>query len=342
VELNPRFRFENFVVGPSNRVAHAAAIAVSELPAKTYNPLFIHGQPGVGKTHLIHAMAHRIQASSRLRVGYISSVDLVQPDLPPQAGSADGFRSQCRSLDVLILDDIQFLSTKERGQLELFHAINEFLESQKQIIFASRSHPRDTAGIQERLASRLQWGLVACVEPPGFETRVSILLRKAHLRQREIPLEVAEFMANHLRDSVRELEGALLRVFSLAEFRGCSVDLEVARAALHDLLTEERHAGTVTIATILRIVQDYYGVKPKDFLSRSKVRSLTLARHVGMYLSRHLTQLSLQEIGMHFGGRDHTTVLYAEDRISRMRSTHPQISADLQVLKNRILSPPLY
>lgn len=335
--LNPDCTFENFVVGRSNRVSHAAAIAISDYPGKTYNPLFIHGEPGVGKTHLLHAICHRILSTTRLRVRCAPASELLQ-ELTEASRSPDArAHTRISPFEVLVLDDLQFLPPAEHTQLELLRTFNAFLEQGRQIVLSSRTHPRDTPGLQARVASRFQWGLVTCMEAPGFETRVSILLRKARLRSFELPLDVAELLADRVQDSVRELEGALLRVLSLAAFNKCPPSLELARLALRDLGDDETSHGTITIAHILRAVQEYYQIRPRDLISRSKVRSLVLPRQVGMYLARHLTPLSLDEVGLHFGGRDHTTVLYAEDRISRLRQTDPRLRSDLQALKNRLL-----
>ena len=335
--LHAEYTFENFVVGPSNRVAHAAAIAVSEYPAKTYNPLFIHGELGVGKTHLLHAISHRILDTTTLRMRYFKAEEfLTEYTTSATSGSLEAFRARCREVDVLILDDVHFLSKKEKTQGELFHTFNALIEEQKQMIISSRSHPRDTAGIEARLASRFQWGLVVSIDPPSFQTRVAILMRKAHLRGFELSTEVAEFIARHVAENVRELEGALLRVISLSGFKGASLNMEMARLALQDVHEEDCSPGTVTVAEIIRAVQEYYHLKVRELLARSKARSLVLPRQVGMFLARELTQLSLEEIGVHFGGRDHTTVLYAAERITKLKTQNPQIRADLQLLKKRI------
>lgn len=348
VDLHPDYTFENFVVGRSNRVAHAAAIAVSDYPGKTYNPLFLHGEPGVGKTHLIHAIGHRIRATTRLRVRCVPAAGFFQDigeamsrgwmSRGSVAHEKPGREVEHLPYDVLVIDDLQFLPPAERTQLELLRTFNALLESGRQIIIASRTHPRETPGLQERLASRFQWGLVSCVEPPGFETRVSIVLRKARLRSFELPLDVAELIADRVQDSVRELEGALLRVLSLASFNKSPANLELAKLALRDFGEEEGRTGTITIALILRAVQQHYQIRPRDLVSRSKVRSIVLPRQVGMFLARQLTPLSLEEIGLHFGGRDHTTVLYADARINRLRQSDPRIRADIQALKHRLMA----
>jgi chromosomal replication initiator protein len=336
-ELNSDFTFETFVVGPSNRVAHAASIAVSDYPGKTYNPLFIYGESGVGKTHLLHAICHRILATTRLRIAYLTSEDFLNQYIASVVDSnLDHFRSQCRDTDVLVIDDLQFLSSKDKTQDELFHTFNVLMEEQKQMILSSRSSPGDATGIQDRLTSRLRWGLVTRMEAPMFETRVAILVRKARWKNYELPMDVAEFVAAHVGGNVRELEGALSCVLSVASFQKAQLNLAVAKDALSETLVEEKSTGAVTIANILQAVESYYQVKPKDLLCRTKVRSIVFPRQVGMFLARELTQLSLAEIGMHFGGRDHTTVLYATERIHEILQANPAIRRDIQVLKSRI------
>jgi chromosomal replication initiator protein len=335
-KLKKEFTFENFVVGPSTRVAHAAARAVSDAPAKAYNPLFLYGEPGVGKTHLLQAVCHRILATTRLRVGYVSSSDIQFTEDGPPRPVSSGLPSHWKEADVLVIDDLQFLPNKESLQNRLFHTVNTLLEANKQILLASRSHPRSTENIPERLASRFQWGLVAQLQSPSFNTRVDILLRKAHLRGCELPLEVAEFLADRIRDNPRALEGALVQALTFTHIHRAPLDLATARLALENLSDACRPTGITTIAQILQAVQEYYQIRPKDLLSRSKIRSLVYARQMGMYLARQLTSMSLQEIGMHFGGRDHTTVLYSTARIEKMLKSERTTRADFNTLKNRI------
>lgn len=334
-KLKREFTFENFVVGPSTRVAHAAARAVSDSPAKAYNPLFLYGEPGVGKTHLVQAVCHRILATTRLRVGYVSSSDIQLNDDGPPAGSA-GLPVRWQETDVLVIDDLQFLPAKESIQSRLFHTVNSLLETNRQILLASRSHPRDAENIPERLASRFQWGLVAHLQSPSFHTRMDILLRKAHLHGCELPLEVAEFLADRIRDNPRALEGALVQTMTFSSIHGAPLDLTTARLALENLSDGSRPSGLTTIAEILQAVQEYFQIRPKDLLARCKTRSLVYPRQMGMYLARQLTTMSLQEIGMHFGGRDHTTVLYSTDRIARRLKSEASTRADLHALESRV------
>jgi chromosomal replication initiator protein len=336
-ELNPNFTFETFVSGSPNQVAHAAGVAVSENPGKAYNPLFIYGDRGLGKTHLLHAICHRLFHFARLRVTYFTAESFTTRFVSSiTEKKTEEFRQLCSSSDVLVLDDIHFLNGKEKTQDELFCTLNELLEAQKQVVVSSVCSPKETAGMQERLVSRFRWGLVARMERPDFETRVAVLLRKAHSYGHDLPLDVAEFIAKHFVDSLREIEGALARVVSVATLEESGFSLAVARSALRELLEEEQHVGAVTVSQILQTVQEHYKIRPRELLSRSKVRVLVHARQMGMYLARELTPLSLEEIGAHFGGRDHTTVLYALERIRDKLMTKPQVQGDLHLLKNRI------
>lgn len=338
-ELNAEFTFDNFVVGPPNRVAQAAAIAVCDDLGRSYNPLFVYGEPGVGKTHLLHAICHRLIKLERLKITYLSSEEFLNQFITSVMSSTrESFRSSCRETDVLVLDDIQFLAQKEKTQDELFHTFNVLMEEKKQIILSSRSSPRETAGLQGRLASRFQWGLVTRMDIPNFELRVAILLSKARRRHVDLPIEVAEFIAENLTESIRELEGALARITTVASLKAGPINLAAAQQCLHEILTQDPVTGTITVAQILEAVQRHYHLKPKDLLARSKVRSRVLPRQVGMYLTRRLTQLSLEEIGMHFGGRDHTTVLYSAERIEHLQKTNTQVRRDVRELKDRIES----
>jgi len=338
-DLNPQFTFENLVSGPPNRVAHAASIAVSELPGPSYNPLFIYGDRGLGKTHLLQGICHRLFQQTHLKVSFFTS-EAFTSRFVASAGDASlkSFREQWRETDVLVVDDVHFLAEKERTQDELFHTLNTLLSSQKQVVLSSVSSPHETTGMQDRLLSRFKWGLVTRLERPDFELRVAVLLRKARSFGYELPAEVAEFIAKHVVDNLREVEGALARVVSVASLQRSPICLDIAHLALRELLAEEQTTGTVTVGQILQAVQSYYKVRPKDLLSRSKVRSLVYARQMGMYLARELTPLSLEGIGAHFGGRDHTTVLYAMDRINAQLKTKPQVRGDLQLLRNRLAS----
>jgi chromosomal replication initiator protein len=338
-DLNSKFSLDNFVAGPPNRVAHAAAIAVSEFPGKSYNPLFIYGDRGVGKTHLLQAICHRLFHFTRSKVVYFTSEAFLSQFVSALSDSSlEDFRAVCRRADALVIEDVHFLAHKEKTQDELFYTLNELLGAQKQVIVSSVCSPRETPGIQERLVSRFKWGLVTRLERPDFEMRVAVLLRKAHGYGQELPIEVAEFIAKHVTDNLREVEGALARVVSVASLHQCPIGLDIARMALSELLEEEQTSGTITVGQILNAVRDYYQIRSKDLLSRSKVRALVHARQMGMYLSRQLTPMSLEEIGAHFGGRDHTTVLYGLERITDQLKTQPQVRGDLQLLKSRLSS----
>jgi chromosomal replication initiator protein len=338
---NADFTFENFVVGPNSRIAHAAVLATSESPGTTYNPLFIHGDAGVGKTHLLHALAHRILNTTRLKVRFLTALDFVQ-NFTQHARNFDLENHQRAYLeaDVLIIDDVQFLAAKEKTQIELLRVFNALTDRGKQIVLSSRAAPRALSGMAQRLSSRFQAGLVAAIDSPGYDARVAIVLRKARIRSIDLPSEVGEFLASSVHGGVRELEGALLRVLNHATFHGTSPTLPVARAALQEAVHESPVVRSVTIHEILAAVQGYYGIKPKDLIARSKARSVTLPRQIAVFLIRQLTNHSLQEVGLYLGGRDHSTILYSEDRIAKLRQTDAKIRGDLQALRAIILSPP--
>jgi chromosomal replication initiator protein len=338
-DLNQEFTFDNFVVGASNRFAHAGAIAVSDGPGATYNPLFLCGEPGVGKTHLLHALCHRLLENTSLRVTFLTSEEFLNDFIAAVTSSRiEEFRSRCRDTDVLVVDGVQFLAKKEKTQEELFHTFNALADSRRQIVLASTLYPKESSGLEERLASRFRGGFLARLEAPEFETRIAILGRKARVRGMDLASDVAELLARHAGENPRELEGVLTRLMTVASLRNAPLDMETARLTIREVLDEARSRGTITIAQILRTVQDYYELKPKDLLSRSKLRSLVLPRQVGMYLARKLTPLSLEEIGMHFGGKDHTTVIYAITRIEKLRQSTVQVQTDLAALKQQILT----
>jgi chromosomal replication initiator protein len=338
-DLNPAFTFASFVAGPCNRVAHAAALAVAEAPGDCYNPFFVYGERGVGKTHLLHAICHQLWQLSRPRIAYFSS-DAFTSQFVASLGSSDlkAFRERCRDTEVLVLDDIHFLARKERTQEELFHTINALLDAHKQIIVSSVGSTRDTDGIHERILSRFRSGLATRIDPPDPETRLAVLLTKAAALQQALPLNVAEFISERVSGNLREIEGALARLLNVASLRQSSLDIESARIALREIRDDDPLAGCITISQILHTVQEYFDIKPRELLSRSKVRALVHARQVGMHLARQLTPLSLAEIGMHFGGRDHTTVLYALSRIEDHLASKPSLRADIERLTSRLSS----
>jgi chromosomal replication initiator protein len=336
-KLNREYTFETFIVGSSNRVAHAAALAVSESPGKAYNPLSLYGSSGVGKTHLLHAICHRIVTTTRLRVS-CATAESVFEDVSASIDGSSVFPENSRLLDfdVIAIDDLEFTTSRERVQQAFFRFLELAVEKRIQLIVSSPVHPRSVQGLLPRFSLRFGWGLALELETPGLEGRVAILVRKAHQRQHDLPVEVAESLAARVTGSIRELEGTLLRLLSYASFTGAPLSLDTARLALRELFDEPQAAPGVTMGRILSTVQEHYRIKPRDLLARSKARGVVLPRQVAMYLARQHTHLSLEEIGLHFGGRDHTTVLYAEERMTKLLRDDPEIRATLQVIESRL------
>jgi chromosomal replication initiator protein len=326
--VNPEFTFDNFVEGKSNQLAKAAARQVADNPGKAYNPLFVYGGVGLGKTHLMHAVANAIKARRPdARVAYVHSERFVGDMVRAlQHNTIADFKQAYRSLDALLIDDIQFFAGKDRSQEEFFHTFNALLESQNQIILTCDRYPKEVAGLEERLKSRFGWGLTVAIEPPELETCVAILKSKAQAVHVELPDEVAFFIAKRIRSNVRELEGALRRVIANARFTGQPITLEFAKEALKDLLTLQ--AKLVTIENIQKTVADYFKVRVADLLSQRRNRSIARPRQVAMTLAKELTQHSLPEIGDAFGGRDHTTVMHACKRIRELQDTEQRMRED--------------
>ena len=328
VRLNPESTFEAFVEGKSNHFAKAAAIQVAENPGKAYNPLFIYGGVGLGKTHLMHAVGHQIKARNPdARIAYVHSERFVGDMVRAlQHNQMNEFKASYRTLDALLIDDIQFFANKDRSQEEFFHTFNALLESQNQIILTCDRYPKEVAGLEERLKSRFGWGLTVAIEPPELETCVAILISKAQAARVELPDEVAFFIAKRIRSNVRELEGALRRVIANAHFTGKPITLEFAKEALKDLLTLQ--AKLVTMENIQKTVADYFKIRVADLLSQRRNRSIARPRQMAMMLSKELTQHSLPEIGDAFGGRDHTTVMHACKRIRELQDTEQRVRED--------------
>jgi chromosomal replication initiator protein len=326
--LNPDFTFASFVEGKSNQLARAAAQQVAENPGRAYNPLFLYGGVGLGKTHLMHAVAHLVKARDvEARVAYVHSERFVGDMVRAlQHNSMNEFKTAYRSLDALLIDDIQFFAGKDRSQEEFFHTFNELLEGQHQVILTCDRYPKEVDGLEERLKSRFGWGLTVAIEPPELETCVAILMTKAHAASVALPDEVAFFIAKRIRSNVRELEGALRRVIANSRFTGHPITLEFAKEALRDLL--QLQAKLVTIENIQKTVADYYKVRMADLLSKRRNRSVARPRQVAMALAKELTTHSLPEIGDAFGGRDHTTVLHACKRIRELRGSEQRITED--------------
>ncbi len=326
--FNPDFTFATFVEGKSNQLARAAAVQVGENPGKAYNPLFIYGGVGLGKTHLMHAAGQLMrQRNSSARIAYVHSERFVSDMVRAlQHNSMAEFKQAYRTLDGLLIDDIQFFAGKDRSQEEFFHTFNALLEGQQQIILTCDRYPKEVAGLEERLKSRFGWGLTVAIEPPELETCVAILIGKARASGDALPEEVAFFIAKRIRSNVRELEGALRRVLATARFTGRPITLEFAREALKDLLALQDRL--VTIDNIQKTVAEYYKIRMADMLSKRRSRSIARPRQVAMALARELTNHSLPEIGDAFGGRDHTTVLHACDRVKDLRDSDRRVGED--------------
>lgn len=326
--LNSTFVFDNFVEGKSNQLARAASTQVAENPGKAYNPLFIYGGVGLGKTHLMHAVGNLIlEHNPSAKVLYTHSERFVADMVRAlQSNMIGEFKSYYRSLDVLMIDDIQFFAGKERSQEEFFHTFNALLEGQQQVILTSDRYPKEIAGVEERLKSRFGWGLTVAIEPPELETRVAILMSKAESVQMDLPHEVAFFIAKRIRSNVRELEGALKRVMANANFTGSAITIDFVRESLKDLLALQDKL--VTIENIQKTVAEYFNIKVSDLLSKRRSRSVARPRQMAMTLAKELTNHSLPEIGDAFGGRDHTTVLHACRTIRAMLDTEGNVQED--------------
>jgi chromosomal replication initiator protein len=333
--LNPRYTFDSFVVGSSNQFACAAARAVAERPSKAYNPLYIYGGVGLGKTHLMHAIGHYIlQRNSRLQLAYMSSerfmnelVNAIRYDRTIQ------FRQKYRSIDVLLMDDVQFIAKWERTQEEFFHTFNALYDVQKQIVITSDCPPRDIPTIQERLHSRFQWGLIADIQAPDLETKIAILRKKAEIYLPSIPDAVAMYLASSVRSSIRELEGALIRLSARASLDGIDaseIDIAYAQEVLRDIVTDERKA--ITSEMIIRAVCNHFGLKPPQLKSKNNSRAIAEPRQIAMYVCKELTGLSLPQIGKDFGGKHHTTVLHSIRKIAALRKKDTSISATISKL----------
>lgn len=335
--LNRTFTFANFVEGKSNQLARAAAIQVAENPGQAYNPLFIYGGVGLGKTHLMHAIGHSIlERNPDAKVLYLHSERFVADMIKAlQRNAMNDFKRYYRSLNALLIDDIQFFAGKDRSQEEFFHTFNSLFDSQQQIVLTCDRYPKEIEGLEERLKSRFGWGLTTAVEPPELETRVAILMTKAEEAKIHVPEEVAFFIGKHIQSNVRELEGALKRVLANAHFTGQPVTIDFAREALKDLLSLQ--AKLITPENIQRTVAEYYKIKLSDLLSKRRNRSLARPRQIAMALAKDLTNYSLPEIGEAFGGRDHTTVLHACRKIKELMVSNLDIQEDYKNLL-RILS----
>jgi len=336
-QLNPRYIFETFVIGASNRFAHAAAVAVAEAPAKAYNPLFIYGESGLGKTHLLHAIgAYAKELYGSIRVRYVSSEEFTNDFINSiRDDKASVFQRRYRDLDVLLVDDIQFLENKERTQEEFFHTFNTLYNANKQIVISSDRPPKQLTTLEDRMRSRFEWGLITDIQPPELETRIAILRKKAAQDKLNASDDVLEYIASKISTNIRELEGALIRVTAFASLNRQSVNLSLAEIVLKDLIPNE-NIPTITGATIMAQTAAYFSLTIDDLCGTSRSRVLVNARQIAMYLCRELTELSLPKIGQTFGGRDHTTVMHADRKIRQLMAERRSIYNQVTELTNRI------
>jgi chromosomal replication initiator protein len=335
--LNPKYVFETFVIGSSNRFAHAAAVAVAEAPAKAYNPLFVYGGSGLGKTHLLHAIGHYAQSIGTARtVRYVSTEEFTNDFINSlRDDKTQAFQRRYRDVDILLVDDIQFLENRERTQEEFFHTFNTLHNANKQIVISSDRSPKQLSTLEDRLRTRFEWGLLTDIQPPDLETRIAILRKKAAQEKLNAPPDVLEFIASKIQSNIRELEGALIRVTAFASLNRQPVDMGLAEIVLKDLIP----AGggpEITAAQIMGATADYFGLSLDDLRSQSRSRVLVNARQVAMYLCRELTDLSLPKIGQEFGGRDHTTVMHADRKIRQQMAERRSLYNQIAELTNRI------
>ncbi len=337
--LNPKYSFDSFVIGNGNRFAHAASLAVAEAPAKAYNPLFIYGGVGLGKTHLMHAIGHFIQqATPRSKVLYLSSEKFTNDLINSiRDDKTVDFRNKYRNIDVLLIDDIQFLAGKERTQEEFFHTFNALHEANKQLVISSDRPPKEIPTLEERLRSRFEWGLIADIQPPDLETRIAILRKKAESDNLSIPNDVMHYIASNIDTNIRELEGALIRVVAYSSLIDKEISVSLTTEALKDILPSTR-PRQITINLIQETVAHYFKLKIEDFSAKKRTRTVAFPRQVAMYLCRELTDCSLPKIGEEFGGRDHTTVMHAHDKISTGKQTDPRLANTLKELTKRLES----
>jgi len=336
ININRKYTFEEFVAGSSNQFAYAAAMAVANNPATTYNPLFIYGGVGLGKTHLVNAIGNAIlKKSQNMRVCYYTSEKFMNELINSlRYNRMDEFRNKFRSMDVLLIDDIQFIAGKERTQEEFFHTFNALYESHKQIIVTSDKFPKDIPGLEERLRSRFEWGLIADIQPPDVETKLAILKMKAEHNGIRIPEDVALFLANSICSNVRELEGYLIRIGAYASLTSTTVTLEMARDVLKDILVERNR--DITVEEIIKKVSNHYNIKISDIKSPKRLKTVVLPRQIAMYISRQLTSSSYPEIGEKFGGKDHSTIIHAIKKIDKLMEEDFQLKTTVENIKNSL------
>ena len=341
LNLNDLYRFSNFVVGPSNQLAHAACLAVAKNPGKAYNPLFLYGAVGLGKTHLLQAVCHELLSGEyKHPIVYLSCEDFINEFITAvEQGDVNGFRYKYRHVSLLLIDDVHFLASKERTQEEFFHTFNTLYHANKQIILTSDSPPSEIPELKERLISRFKWGLVSHISIPVFETRVAIVRKKSKLKDRELPDNVCQYISEHIISNIRELEGAVNHLLAMAELHSKDITLDFAKRALREIISF--HEAEIQLDEILEITAKQLNVKISELKSKKRHKSIVIPRQIGMYLAKKLTNYSLQEIGTFFGGRDHTTVLHAIERIKDLKSSSAQIADELEKVEKKILEKKL-
>jgi chromosomal replication initiator protein DnaA len=335
--LNPKYTFDTFVIGSGNRFAHAASLAVAEAPAKAYNPLFIYGGVGLGKTHLMHAIGHYIlEHNPTAKVVYLSSEKFTNEFINSiRDNRPDDFRNKYRNVDILLIDDIQFLAGKESTQEEFFHTFNALHEENKQIVISSDRPPKEIPTLEDRLRSRFEWGLITDITPPDLETRIAILRKKAKAEGLDIPNEVMLYIANQIDTNIRELEGALIRVVAYSSLQNKDITPDLAAEALKNIIPSST-SRTITIQDIQRVVGEHFGLRMEDFTSKKRTKAIAFPRQVAMYLSRELTDYSLPKIGEEFGGRDHTTVIHAHEKISNLLKKDIQFQRQMEEIEKKL------
>jgi chromosomal replication initiator protein len=336
-QFNTHNTFDTFVIGPGNRFPHAASLAVAEAPAQAYNPLFIYGGVGLGKTHLMHAIGHYVLANNpNAKVIYTSSEKFTNEFIKSiRDNETERFREKYRNIDVLLIDDIQFIQNKEQTQEEFFHTFNELHQANKQIVISSDRPPKEISKLEDRLRSRFEWGLIVDITPPDYETRMAILQKKIEEENLNIPTEALTYIANQIQSNIRELEGALTRVLAFSKLHGQSITTELTAEALKDIIQAPK-SKKITIQDIQKVVGDYYSVRIEDFSAKKRTKSIAYPRQIAMYLSRELTDFSLPKIGEEFGGRDHTTVIHAHEKISNDTKNDPTFKQEVENLEKEI------
>ncbi|MGE5372930.1 MAG: chromosomal replication initiator protein DnaA [Solirubrobacterales bacterium] len=336
--LNPKYTFESFVVGNNNRFAHAASYAVAEAPSRSYNPLFIYGGVGLGKTHLMQAIGHHILVRNHnINIVYVSSEQFANELINAiKDGTTPDFRNKYRNIDVLLIDDIQFLAGKERTQEEFFHTFNALYEANRQIVISSDRPPKDIPTLESRLRSRFEWGLLTDIQPPDIETRIAILRKRAQLETVDVPNDVVQYIANHIQSNIRELEGALNRVIAYSSFHNQPVSLDLASEALKDILPPPLPTQ-ITVDMIKEVVAEYFSLQIEDLNSKRRTQQLAFPRQIAMFLCRELTPNSLPQIGQSFGGRDHTTVIYACDKVATELKSDAVLYRIINDLKRKLI-----